>query len=49
MGLVEGREREVLTILEVCRGISIGRNSVLEGLRVRYLGDIHDEMRVTVD
>ena len=35
MGWVEGRERKVLTILEVCRGIPIRRNSVLEELRVR--------------
>ena len=35
MGLVVGREREGLTILEVCCGRPIRRNSVLEGLRVR--------------
>ena len=35
MGLVVGKEREGLTILEVCRGRPIRRNSVLEGLRVR--------------
>ena len=35
MGLVVGREREGLTILEVCRGRPMRRNSVLEGLRVR--------------
>ena len=35
MGLVVGREREGLTILETCRGRPIRRNSVLERLRVR--------------
>ena len=35
MGVVVGREREGLTILEVCRGRPIRRNSVLEGWRVR--------------
>ena len=35
MGLVVGREREGLIILEVCSGRAIRRNSVLEGLRVR--------------
>ena len=32
MGFVEGREREGLTIFEVCCGIPIRRNSILEGL-----------------
>ena len=31
----EGREREGLTILEVCGGRPIRRNLVLEGLRIR--------------
>ena len=35
IGLVEGREREGLTILEVRCGRSIRRNSVIEGFRVR--------------
>ena len=35
MGLVEGRKRGELTILEVSCGRPIRRNSVLEGLRVR--------------
>ena len=35
MGMVVGREREGWTILEVCRGRLIRRNSVLEELRVR--------------
>ena len=34
-GLVVGRERDGLTILDVYEGRSIRRNSVLEGLRVR--------------
>ena len=35
MGLVVGREREGLTILEVCGGRPIRRNPVLERFRVR--------------
>ena len=35
MGLVEGKEREGLTIFEVCCGRPMRRNSVLEGFRVR--------------
>ena len=35
MGIVVGRKREGLTILQVCCGRPIRRNSVLEGLRVR--------------
>ena len=49
MGLVVGRQREGLTILEVCLGRPIRMNSVLEGLRVRKLEDIQDEMRVILD
>ena len=40
MGLVVGREKEGLTILEICRERPIRRNSVLEGLRIRLLEDI---------
>ena len=35
VGLVEERDKEELTILKVCYGRPIRRNSVLEGLRVR--------------
>ena len=35
MGLVEGRERVGLTILEVYCGRPMKRNSLLEGIRVR--------------
>ena len=35
MGWAEGREREELTILEVCSRRPMRRNSVLEGFKVR--------------
>ena len=42
MGYMKGRESDGLMSLEVCCGSSIRRNSVLEGLRMRLLDDIHD-------
>ena len=52
MGLVERereREREGLTILEVCCRRPMRMNSALEELRVRLFDVIQDEMRVIVD
>ena len=37
ISFVEGRESDGLMILEVCCGSPIRRDSVYEGLRVRYL------------
>ena len=46
---MEGRESDLLMILEVCCGSSIRRNSVLEGLRVMKLDEIQEDMRDKVD
>ena len=49
MDCVEGRESDGLITLEGCCGSPIRRNSILEGLRVRWLDDIEQDMRDIVD